>query len=89
MYVERAINSDMAAIARGVTGEKTAKTSGDKTRNWSVDTDTAGFVRKALSLPLDVPASAIEEAKALVASGQLDSAAAIRQVAASIARFGI
>jgi hypothetical protein len=89
MYVERAINSDLAAIARGTTGDKTARSSTDKTRHWSVDTDTAGFVRKAVSLPLDVPASVIEEAKALVASGQLDSAAAIRQVALTIANLGI
>lgn len=89
MYIERAINSDMAAIARASTGEKPVRTSAEKSRNWSVDTDTAGFVRKALALPLDVPASEIEKAKALIASGQLDSASAIRQVARSIANTGI
>jgi hypothetical protein len=89
MYVERAINSDMAAIARATTGEKAAKTSADKSRNWSVDTDTAGFVRKAMSLPLEISPATIEEARELIASGQLDSATAIRQVAAAVVNLGI
>jgi hypothetical protein len=89
MYVERAVNSDLAALARGGAGDKAAKAPTDKPRILSVDTDTAGFVRKAISLPYDVPASVIEQAKALVASGQLDSASAIRQVATTIANIGI
>jgi hypothetical protein len=89
MYIERTVNSEVAAAARGIGGDKAARTSADKSRNWSVDTDTAGFVHKALSLPLDIPVSVIEETKALVASGQLDSASAIRQVAKTIADLGI
>jgi hypothetical protein len=89
MYIERAITSDMASLSRGVSGDKSAKPSTGKARDWSVDTDTTGFVRKALSLPLDVPASAIEKARMLVEAGQLDAPAAIRQAASAIADLGI
>jgi hypothetical protein len=89
MYVERAITSDMAALSRGTTGDKTTRSASEKVRDWSVNTDTAGFVHKAMLLPLDISPAAIEEARALVASGQLDSASAIRRAASAIADLGI
>lgn len=62
---------------------------GGNGRGLSVDTDTAGYVQRALSHRSGLNSSLIEEARMLLAGGYGDSPAAIRQAAASIVSLGI
>jgi hypothetical protein len=88
MHINRTTSSDVNALSQGSIFDKPAKAS-DNGKVYSVQTDSAGFVEKALSLSGDSSSSAIEEAKALLAAGRLDTPEAIRQAAANIALRGI
>jgi len=89
MYVNRTKNSDIDPLAHGALPDKLARPSGGSGRAYAVDTDPVGYVRKALSLSAEPAAEFVSQARTLLASGWLDSPAAVKQAAAKLASRGI
>jgi hypothetical protein len=88
MQISRTSNADISSLSQGLRPDGSAGPRAGGISAWSVDTDTAGYVRKALSHSCD-SASSTDQAKALLAAGQLDSPAAIREAATNLATLGI
>jgi hypothetical protein len=89
MYINRTDSSNINAMPQGGLPDKQARATTAGEGILSVSTDTDGYAEKALSLSPRSAPTAIEEAKALIASGRLDTLDAIRQAAANIAARGI
>jgi hypothetical protein len=92
MQVNRTDNTDIKALTTGAGSEKPARVAQEtEAKDVSVSVDAAGYIEKALTLPTDAAgsAAAIDEAKALLASGELDKFEAIREAARSIVVKGI
>ncbi len=90
MQVNRTENTDVRALTQGLS-EKPAKVAGSTEQTDSLSVDTAGYVARAQALPMDGAASvaAIEAAKALIASGEIDNPATIIETARNIVERGI
>jgi hypothetical protein len=90
MLIDRTKNSDINALAYDAMQGKPARAAAGRTGAYAVDTDTAGYVARALSLSsVPTSSSAVDEARALLAAGLLDSADAARQAAANLVTRGI
>jgi hypothetical protein len=89
MQVNRPHNTDIKALTQGIT-EKPSKASASAETKDSLSVGTAGYVVKALALSMDGAASAaaIEAAKALIASGEIDSPEMINGAARMIVERG-
>jgi|GEM_PF-5340837 len=90
MQVNRTESTDIKALAQG-TRDLPAKAAANIDNKDSLNVETAGYVNRALALPMDGAASAaaIEAAKALIASGEIDSPETIIETARSIVVRGI
>ncbi|HSV27668.1 MAG TPA: hypothetical protein VLH60_07220 [Sedimentisphaerales bacterium] len=88
MQINRTGNDEIGPLQFSVPHDVAVRAGGGSGRSLSVDTDTAGYVHKALSCRRDLNVSLIEEARALLAGGHCDSPAAIRQAAANIISLG-
>ena len=89
MHINRTDSSNINVLPQGGLPDKQAKATAASARILSVDTDTDGYAEKALSLSPESAPTNIEEVKALLAAGRLDTPDAIRQAAANIAARGI
>jgi hypothetical protein len=88
MQINRIDSFDLAALAQGLTDKQAKPTAGtEKMDSLSVGAET--YVSQALALPKDGRREAIEEAKALLASGELDNIENIREAAANMVKRGI
>ncbi|HSV27296.1 MAG TPA: hypothetical protein VLH60_05330 [Sedimentisphaerales bacterium] len=89
MQVNRTENTDIRPFRDAV--DKPLKAVASAEGKDSLSVDTAGYVAKARALPTDGAASAaaIEAAKALVASGEIDSLETIMETAKNIVERGI
>jgi hypothetical protein len=89
MQINRTDNTDIKALTQGIT-DKPAKAANAQTKD-SASVDTTGYVARALALPMDGAASAaaIDAAKALIASGEIDRFENIREAARNIVVRGI
>ncbi len=89
MQVNRTENTDVRALTQGL-GDKPVKAADNTGRKDSLSVDTAGYVARAMALPTDGAAStaAIEAAKALIASGEIDNPATILETARNIVERG-
>ena len=87
--VNRTENADIRAFQGAV--DKPSKAVSSTERKDSLSVDTAGYVAKARTLPTDGAASAaaIEAARALIASGEIDSLETIMETARNIVERGI
>ncbi len=88
MQVNRTDNLDIAVLAQGLT-DKQARTAPKAEKMDSLSIGAEGYISQALGLPKDGRSEAIEEAKALLASGGLDSMEAIREAAMNMVKRGI
>ncbi len=89
MQISRTSNVDISSLSGGLRPDGAGGSRAGGVSAWSVETDTAGYVRKALSLTGEAAASSIGEARALLSGGQLDSPAAIRAAATNLVTLGI
>jgi hypothetical protein len=90
MQINRTDNSDVKAMTQGAT-DKPAKAVANTEARDSASVDTTGYVARAIALPMDGAASAaaVDEAKALIASGEIDRLDLIREAARNIVVRGI
>lgn len=88
MQVNRTDNLDVNVLAQGLT-DKPAKTAPTTEKMDSLSIGAEGYVSQALGLPKDGRSEAIEEAKALLASGGLDSLEVITETAMNMVKRGI
>jgi hypothetical protein len=88
MQVNRTDNLDITVLAQGLTDKQAKPTAGtEKLDSLSIGADV--YVSQALALPKDGRSEAIEEAKALLASGGLDRIENIREAAMKMVERGI
>lgn len=87
MHIGRTENINANARPQDLKAGDYARPAG--TKAWSVDTDTAGYVRKAMSLDAVDSASKIADAKVALAAGVIDSPDASSQAAAALLAFGV
>jgi hypothetical protein len=88
MQVNRTDNLDIRALTQGLT-DKPAKAAASTEKTDSLSVGAGGYIEQALALPMDGRASAIEEAKGLLASGELDRLENIREAAEKMVSRGI
>jgi len=88
MQVNRTDNLDIRVLAQGVT-DKPEKTPASTERTDSLTVGAGTYITEALALPKDGRAEAIAEAKALLASGNLDRLENIREAAKNMVERGI
>jgi hypothetical protein len=88
MQVNRTDNLDIMVLAQGLTDKQAKPAAGaEKMDSLSIGADT--YVSQALALPKDGRSEAIEEAKALLASGGLDRLENVREAAVNMVKRGI
>lgn len=89
MQINRTGNADIISLSRGLRLDGSVRPGAKGARALSVETDTAGYVGKALSLSSEPGASRISEARAFLAGGGGESPAAIREAAGNLVTLGI
>jgi hypothetical protein len=89
MYINKTDSSNINILPQGGQPDRGVRATAADCPILSVNTDTEGYTKKALSMSPESAKTAIEEAKTLLAAGLLDTPDAVRQAAFTIAIRGI